>query len=233
MPDIQELRRRAYARAILPFVRERERLEGDLEEFVKAAWKSFDPSDYMENWAISALCEHLQAVTEGQIKRLLVNFPPRPISENAMVITERGILALREIVIGDSVLSHCGQWRRVNAVHRRGVLPLLRITTRGGREVETALDHPFLTPSGWVEAKDLVVDDVLAVVPNYSECGEKTILPEEARLLGYAVGDGACKTGLRITSADDLTSLDIADCAAKLGFRSREAVYKITKTGIS
>ena len=29
------------------------------------------------NWAIDALCEHLQAVTEGRISRLLINFPPR------------------------------------------------------------------------------------------------------------------------------------------------------------
>lgn len=52
-------------------------LEGSLARFVAAAWPSFDPSPYHPCWAIEALCEHLQAVTEGQIKNLLVNFPPR------------------------------------------------------------------------------------------------------------------------------------------------------------
>ena len=36
-----------------------------------------DAAPYQPNWAIDALCEHLQAVTEGRISRLLINFPPR------------------------------------------------------------------------------------------------------------------------------------------------------------
>jgi hypothetical protein len=52
-------------------------LEDNLYEFVKAAWPAIDSSEFQPNWAIEALCEHLQAVTEGQISRLLVNFPPR------------------------------------------------------------------------------------------------------------------------------------------------------------
>ena len=71
------LRSRAVARAMLPLFRERERYENSLIDFVEASWSSYDPSDYEPNWAIDALCEHLQAVTEGHIKRLLINFPPR------------------------------------------------------------------------------------------------------------------------------------------------------------
>ena len=57
--------------------RERALLEGSLTEFVRAAWPSIDPAEYQESWAIDALCDHLEAVTEGHIKRLLVNYPPR------------------------------------------------------------------------------------------------------------------------------------------------------------
>src|SRR4249920_3037114 len=56
---------------------ERLRLEGSLIEFVEEAWPYIDAAPYQENWAIDALCEHLQAVTEGRISRLLINFPPR------------------------------------------------------------------------------------------------------------------------------------------------------------
>ena len=56
---------------------ERLRLEGSLIEFVEEAWPYIDAAPYQPNWAIDALCEHLQAVTEGRISRLLVNFPPR------------------------------------------------------------------------------------------------------------------------------------------------------------
>ena len=56
---------------------ERLRLEGSLIEFVEEAWPFIDAAPYQPNWAIDALCEHLQAVTEGRISRLLINFPPR------------------------------------------------------------------------------------------------------------------------------------------------------------
>ena len=53
------------------------RLESDLSAFVEAAWPSMDPTEYMPNWAVEGLCLHLQAVAEGRIKRLIINFPPR------------------------------------------------------------------------------------------------------------------------------------------------------------
>ena len=56
---------------------ERRGLEHSFIEFVEAAWPFIDAVDYQPNWAVEALCEHLQAVTEGRISRLLVNFPPR------------------------------------------------------------------------------------------------------------------------------------------------------------
>jgi hypothetical protein len=56
---------------------ERQRLEGSLIDFVEEAWPFIDAAPYEPNWAIDALCEHLQAVTEGRISRLLINFPPR------------------------------------------------------------------------------------------------------------------------------------------------------------
>jgi hypothetical protein len=56
---------------------ERLRLEGSLIEFVEEAWPFIDTAPYQPNWAIDALREHLQAVTEGRISRLLINFPPR------------------------------------------------------------------------------------------------------------------------------------------------------------
>jgi hypothetical protein len=44
---------------------------------VEEAWPFIDAAPYQPNWAIEALCEHLQAVTEGKISKLLINFPPR------------------------------------------------------------------------------------------------------------------------------------------------------------
>ena len=54
-----------------------QQLEGSFIDFVEAAWPALDPAEYHSSWAIDALCEHLQAVSEGQIRHLLVNAPPR------------------------------------------------------------------------------------------------------------------------------------------------------------
>src|SRR5262249_38885964 len=38
---------------------------------------TIDNSPFCSSWAIDALCEHLQAVTDGEIRRLLINISPR------------------------------------------------------------------------------------------------------------------------------------------------------------
>jgi predicted phage terminase large subunit-like protein len=58
-------------------VENRIRYENSLSEFVKDAWHAVDPSTYQESWVIDAVCDHLMAVSTGDIKRLLVNVPPR------------------------------------------------------------------------------------------------------------------------------------------------------------
>lgn len=57
--------------------REVARLEGSFYEFVKAAWPHFDPADFVDNWHLEDICDHMQAVAEGYISRLLLNEPPR------------------------------------------------------------------------------------------------------------------------------------------------------------
>lgn len=46
-------------------------------EFVRDAWPLVEPArPFHDNWCIGAVCEHLQAVTDGQIKKLIINIPP-------------------------------------------------------------------------------------------------------------------------------------------------------------
>ncbi len=48
-----------------------------LSYFIERAWKSLEPAQpYSHGWHIDALAEHLEAVTKGQITRLLINIPP-------------------------------------------------------------------------------------------------------------------------------------------------------------
>lgn len=57
---------------------EAEDLRRSFRLFVPAAWSILEPGvSFVPGWHIDAISEHLQAVSDGQIKRLLVNMPPR------------------------------------------------------------------------------------------------------------------------------------------------------------
>jgi len=51
--------------------------EDDLYSFLKYSWRYIDSSEFTDGWPIQAVADHLQAVTDGDIKRLIINIPPR------------------------------------------------------------------------------------------------------------------------------------------------------------
>ena len=57
-------------------------MKRSLKEFTKNSWPIIEPSrDFYDNWHIDAISEHLQAVVHGDIKRLIINVPPRSRSQ--------------------------------------------------------------------------------------------------------------------------------------------------------
>lgn len=68
-------------RALLDLVKreqERRAASGSLYEFVKQSWHVVEPGiPFIVSWHIEAICEHLEAVSAGDIHRLLINIPPR------------------------------------------------------------------------------------------------------------------------------------------------------------
>jgi phage terminase large subunit-like protein len=52
--------------------------ESSLYEFVKYAWPYVEGENlYIDNWHVEALCDHLEACFNGEIKFLIINIPPR------------------------------------------------------------------------------------------------------------------------------------------------------------
>jgi len=48
-----------------------------LYDFIDLAWHQVEPArKYFPNWHIKAICEHLEAVTDKEINRLIINVPP-------------------------------------------------------------------------------------------------------------------------------------------------------------
>ena len=60
--------------------------ERSLSDFIQQTWKYVDPSPYKHNWHIDIIAEHLEAVTRGEIKRLLINIPPRHMKSIAVSV---------------------------------------------------------------------------------------------------------------------------------------------------
>ncbi|MTI49464.1 MAG: terminase [Firmicutes bacterium] len=59
-------------------VSNKELAQQSLSEYIKQSWHVLEPgTPYVHNWHIDAIAEHLEAVNKGQIKRLLINIPPR------------------------------------------------------------------------------------------------------------------------------------------------------------
>lgn len=52
-------------------------LEDDLGKFFEQCWPEIDPHPFSGGWHIDAITEHLTAVTDGVIRKLLINCPPR------------------------------------------------------------------------------------------------------------------------------------------------------------
>lgn len=72
-----ELLQLARAARELDLREEKARLEASLIEFYRAAWETIDPAPYVDGWHLHAIAEHLEAVSNGQIRKLLITMPPR------------------------------------------------------------------------------------------------------------------------------------------------------------
>jgi predicted phage terminase large subunit-like protein len=57
---------------------QKEKAERHLPEFIRQAWPVIEPgTQYIDSWHIHLIGEYLQAVNEGEIRRLIINIPPR------------------------------------------------------------------------------------------------------------------------------------------------------------
>lgn len=66
---------------------EAEALAEDLGGFIEQAWPLVEPATpFISNWHIRAIAEHLEAVSRGEIRRLIINIPPRHMKSLAVSV---------------------------------------------------------------------------------------------------------------------------------------------------
>lgn len=73
----EALQKVAVAARRLETIRIKDRCEGSLMDFAEFMWPVVEPNNkFIRGWVLEAICEHLEAVTAGHIRRLLINVPP-------------------------------------------------------------------------------------------------------------------------------------------------------------
>ena len=71
---------RADQERLLRLLTEKQRrdAEASLHTFTRLGWELIEPGrEFIDNWHLHAICEHLEAVSRGEIKRLVINVPFR------------------------------------------------------------------------------------------------------------------------------------------------------------
>ena len=66
-----------------------------------------------------------------------------------------------------------------------GIKPVYRVRTASGRQVETTLSHPFLTPRGWQRLADIQAGEMIAVPARLPVFGMLDLPVYEVKLLAY------------------------------------------------
>jgi recombination protein RecA len=134
---------------------------------------------------------------------------------HAMAIDKSGLLQAREVV----------SW------FDQGEQDVIGIKLRDGTELWVTPDHKVLTEHGWRAAGELVRGNRVARPRVYSAFGSKEpISPDQARLLGYLIGDGYVggKKPVEFTNVAGSLHQDAARIAGTLGCEAKPTSQPIT-----
>lgn len=98
---------------------DRAEYEDSLYMFLRQAWRYIDSSPWTDGWPIEAVAEHLQAVVDGDIRRLIINIPPRcgkQLCVDTPVLTTKGWRTQGTLNVGDEVFHPSGRPVAVEAI---------------------------------------------------------------------------------------------------------------------
>jgi intein/homing endonuclease len=122
----------------------------------------------------------------------------------------------------------------VTKFYKRKVSKLLRIRTRGGKEIKLTPEHPLLTVKGWKDAKELGIGSRIATPRKIEVFGNNTMKECEIKLLAYMIAEGHIKNELtRFTNTDELIVNDFRDSIEKFDSSLKMVYYRKDSFGIS
>jgi recombination protein RecA len=106
----------------------------------------------------------------------------------------------------------------------QGEAEVITLGLRDGTALRVTPDHRILTDRGWREAGELATGDRVARPRRFLGFGDaRPYTPEEARLLGYLIGDGYVggKTPVSLINAVPALHDDVTSIVAQLGCTTR------------
>ena len=114
-----------------------------------------------------------------------------------------------------------------------GIKPVLGVTTRLGRYVETTMTHPYLTLDGWRPLSELKVGEKIAVPRRINVFGTKNIRECEVKLLAYFIGDGCLTdTTPELTNIKPLIQEDFQNAVISFSPQLKVCNYRLEHSSI-
>lgn len=90
--------------------------------------------------------------------------------DSLVFVKDKGYVPIKNVVVGDSVLTHTGEYKEVTAFYNQGLKPLFSVSSELTRDISTTENHPFyvrskaeggLNSPQWKEARELNTSDYL------------------------------------------------------------------------
>lgn len=202
--------------------------------------EAISPNEACRSRVHRFIAEQLMLMAEVDDSKMALSMPPGHAKDlcikTPVLMADGSSKRLGDVNVGDYVITHTGLAREVLEVHDQGMRDTITLHTHTGREIRTHPDHPFLTPSGWIPAKDLERGDVLAQQREFSIANHSGRTREEFILAGYMMAYGMVRGRAysRLTEInnqfrtdDHLILEDVISLAKSLGYAAK------TKIGIT
>jgi predicted phage terminase large subunit-like protein len=124
--------------------KERKQYEDSLILFFARAWREIDPAELSINWHHRMIADHLEDITHGYIRNLIVNIPPRhtkALDVNTPVMTTWGWRAHGDIEPGDFVFGPNGRPERVTGISPKTIRPCFEVLFDDGSVIVACGEH--------------------------------------------------------------------------------------------
>lgn len=153
------------------------------------------------------ICDVLDRVISGELKRVIINVAPRYskcVHPETIVMTSRGLKTASDISVSDllysydegkAVLEPC---LGIEKARKRSV----KIKMRSGREITCSYDHPMLTTFGYEEVQNIKVGDRIKALRADIE-SDYEICDDELIFTTLMILEGGCSgKNIRFSSID-------------------------------